>query len=166
MNSTTYTKVMLWNSKWGVTRRLNAVLGYRCESVIQDIDIPIGRAPEFLQFLLREIGVLPIWICPIGTSDRSKRYSLFPLRSDTNYINFGFWDSTKTREKRPDGYLNRKIERKTVQLGGIKSLYSDTYYEEDEFWSAYNRSMYEDLKKFYDPQAKLLNLYEKCVLRR
>ncbi len=166
LNSTTYTKVMRWNSKWGVTRRLNALMGYRLESVIQDIDIPIGNAPKFLEFLFREIGVLPIWICPVGTSAESARYGLFPLRSDTAYINFGFWDSTRTREKRPQGYLNRMIERKTAELGGIKSLYSDIYYEEDEFWSNYDRNVYEQLKRTYDPQGKLLNLYDKCVLRK
>ena len=166
LNSTTYTKVMRWNSKWGVTRRLNQLAGYHCESVIQDIDIPIGHAPEFLGFLMREIGVLPIWICPIGTSDKSTNYPLFPLRNDTNYVNFGFWDSTKTREKRAPGYLNKKIERMTAQLGGIKSLYSDTYFAEEEFWKVYNQEQYLALKQKYDPQGKLLNLYDKCVLRK
>ncbi len=166
LNSTTYTKVMRFNSKWGLMRRINAMMGYQCESVIQDIDIPIGQAAEFLRFLFDEIGVLPIWVCPIGTSDESSRYSLFPLRGDTNYVNFGFWDSTRTRERRPEGFLNKKIERKTAELGGIKSLYSDMYYDEQEFWSTYNRDAYDRLKQIYDPHGKLLNLYDKCVLRR
>ena len=157
---------MRFNSKWGLMRRINAMMGYQCESVIQDIDIPIGQAAEFLRFLFDEIGVLPIWVCPIGTSDESSRYSLFPLRGDTNYVNFGFWDSTRTRERRPEGFLNKKIERKTAELGGIKSLYSDMYYDEQEFWSTYNRDAYDRLKQIYDPHGKLLNLYDKCVLRR
>lgn len=166
LNSVTYTKIMRWNSKWDIMRRLNALAGYRCESVIQDIDIPIDRAGEFLDFLFQEIGVLPIWICPVATSERSPNFPLFPLRSDTNYINFGFWDSTKTRERRPQGYLNRKIERKTAELGGIKSLYSDIYFEEDEFWGVYNREEYFRIKRNYDPDGKFLNLYDKCVLRK
>ena len=81
LNSVTYTKVMRWNSKWGFTRFLNRIAGYHSESVIQDIDIPIDRASEFLEFLISEIGVLPIWICPIGTTEKSTRFPLFPLDS-------------------------------------------------------------------------------------
>ena len=166
LNSTTYTSVMRWNSKWGITRRLNKLTGYHSESVIQDIDIPIANAPEFLEFLFQEIGVLPIWICPVGTSANSARFPLFKMDSETTYVNFGFWDGTKTRERRPDGYLNRKIERKTIELDGKKSLYSDSYFDEDEFWKIYDSVFYWQLKRKYDPGNKFLNLYDKCVLRK
>ncbi len=166
LNSQSYTKVMRWNSRWGVTRKLNRLSGYNSESVIQDIDIPIENATEFLAFLLREIGVLPIWICPVGTGKNSDQFALFPMTANSNYINFGFWDSVKSRTERPPGYLNRKIEHKTAQLGGIKSLYSDAYFEEEEFWKIYRSDQYWALKERYDPKAKFLNLYEKCVLRK
>lgn len=166
LNSRTYTKIMRWNSKWNVTKTLNRIGGNYPESVIQDIDIPIQNAPEFLEFLIREIGVLPIWICPIGTNEKSARFPLFSLNPDTMYINFGFWDSVKSRVKNPPGYLNRKIERKTAELGGIKSLYSDAYFEENEFWNMFDGEAYWALKERYDPKGKLLNLYEKSVLRK
>ena len=166
LNSTSYTKVMRWNSKRGFTRRLNQLTRHGTESVIQDIDIPIENAPEFLEFLIREVNVLPIWICPIGTSELSSKFPLFPLRTDTMYINFGFWDSVRYKGKREEGFLLRKIEQKTVELGGIKSLYSDTYFEEDEFWKQYNREQYNNLKQRYDPKGVFLNIYDKCVLRK
>ena len=81
-------------------------------------------------------------------------------------INFGFWDSVRYKGKREEGYLLRKIEQKTVALGGIKSLYSDTYFEEDEFWKQYNREQYNNLKQRYDPKGVFLNIYDKCVLRK
>ncbi len=166
LNSRTYTKVMRWNSKWGVTKTLNRLGGFHPESVIQDIDIPIENANEFLEFLLCEVGVLPIWICPIGTGEKSARFPLFPMKPDATYVNFGFWDSVKSREKRAPGYLNRKIEEKTTELGGIKSLYSDAYFEEGEFWNIYRSDEYWALKARYDPNGKFLNLYEKSVLRK
>jgi len=43
LNSTKYTKVMRWNSKWGITRALTRLSGRTPESVIQDVDIPIER---------------------------------------------------------------------------------------------------------------------------
>jgi FAD/FMN-containing dehydrogenase len=138
--------------------------GVASESVIQDVDIPIDRAAEFLAFLLREIGILPIWLCPIKAPDARSAFTLYPLRAGSAYINFGFWDVIIDREARPRGYYNRKIERKVTELGGIKSLYSDSYFDRDEFWAIYNRPAYEALKGRYDPESTLGDLYEKCVL--
>jgi FAD/FMN-containing dehydrogenase len=166
LNSTTYAKVMRWNSKWGFTRALSRLSGKHPESVIQDVDIPIARAPEFLGFFLKEIGILPIWICPIGGYDTQERFPLYPIDPRTLYVNFGFWDVVQDRRKREPGHYNRKIERKVAELGGVKSLYSDSYYPEEEFWRLYDRPAYEALKGRYDPQRKFRNLYEKCVLRR
>ena len=63
----------------------------------------------------------------------------------------------------PPGHFNRLIENKVVELGGIKSLYADSYFEEEEFWGLYGRANYEQLKGRYDPKGRLPNLYEKCV---
>jgi FAD/FMN-containing dehydrogenase len=166
LNSVTYGRVMRWNSRWGLTRRLNRLLGWHTESVIQDVDIPLARAPQFLEFLHREIGILPVWICPVRPYRRDAVFPLYAMNPDTLYVNFGFWDVVKKREPFPRGSHNRKIERMVAQLGGIKSLYSEAYYEPDEFWRIYNRDAYDALKKKYDPAGRFKNLYEKCVLRR
>ena len=166
LNSTTYAKVMRWNSKWGFTRAAFRLSGKTPESVIQDVDIPIARAPEFLAFFLKEIGILPVWICPIGGIDTQERFPLYAIDPQTLYVNFGFWDVVQDKVKREPGHYNRKIERKVAELGGVKSLYSDSYYPEDEFWRLYNQSAYGALKARYDPQKVFRNLYEKCVLRR
>jgi len=48
----------------------------------------------------------------------------------------------------------------------VKSLYSYSYYPEEEFWRLYNEPAYDALKARYDPQRRFRNLYEKCVLRK
>jgi FAD/FMN-containing dehydrogenase len=166
LNSTTYAKVMRWNSKWGFTRAFSRLSGKTPESVIQDVDIPIARAPEFLAFFLEEIGILPVWICPIGGYDAEARFPLYQVDPRIVYVNFGFWDVVQDPVRREPGHYNRKIERKVAELGGVKSLYSDSYYPEEEFWRLYNRPAYEALKARYDPQGRFRNLYEKCVLRK
>ena len=163
LNSVTYQRIMRWNARWGITRALDRLRGVHAESVIQDVDIPLDRAAEFLAFLHREIGILPVWLCPIRPADPARHFPLYPLRPATIYINFGFWDVVESRESRPPGYLNRKIERKVAELSGIKSLYSDSYYTEDEFWSAYDRDAYAAVKARYDPAHALPDLYAKCV---
>lgn len=165
LNSITYTRIMRWNSRWGLTKRLNRLLGWHTESVIQDVDIPLARAAEFLAFFQREIGIAPVWLCPVRAYDPAVRFDLFPLRPDTLYVNFGFWDVVKTREPHPPGYFNRKIERRVAELGGLKSLYSEAFYPPDEFWRQYDQAAYARLKGKYDPGGALKDLYQKAVMR-
>jgi FAD/FMN-containing dehydrogenase len=163
LNSVFYTRVMRFNSRWGLTRRLDQLLGRYPESVIQDVDIPIRNAPRFLAFLLREIGILPIWLCPIRPQGRP--FTLYPMDPATLYVNFGFWDVVRRRQPFPPGYHNRLIEREVAALGGIKSLYSVSHYDEQTFWQIYGGSAYRALKARYDPLARLPDLYQKTVLR-
>ncbi len=72
----------------------------------------------------------------------------------------------RTRERHPAGHFNRLIERQVAALGGIKSLYSDSYFTEDEFAQAYGGADYRALKMKYDPAGAFPGLYDKCVLRR
>jgi FAD/FMN-containing dehydrogenase len=128
------------------------------ESVIQDIDIPIGNAAAFFDFLLSEIGITPVWMCPFNTHV----WDLSPLREGL-YVNFGFWDVIPTTHEK--GYFNRTIEKKTMELGGAKGLYSTAWYDEPEFWSIYDRKRYVELKQAYDPNGVFPDLYSKCVRR-
>ena len=164
LNSVFYTKVMRWNGRHGLTDRLDRLRGRHSESVIQDICIPLPRAGEFLEFLAAEVGIFPIWTCPARHAP-DRPTPLFPMHDDVLYVDFGFWDVIKTRRAYPPGHFNRLIERRTAELGGAKSLYSEAFYDRDEFWSIYNEPAYRALKRKYDPQGRLKDLYEKCVLR-
>ncbi|HEX5477206.1 MAG TPA: FAD-binding oxidoreductase, partial [Burkholderiales bacterium] len=165
LGSKTYTKIMRWNSRAGVTKVLERLLGLHSESVIQDVDIPLERAAQFLDFYAREIGLWPQWVCPIGPQEDSGRFSLYPV-SGGWYVNFGFWDVKRTRAGHAPGHFNRLIENEVGALGGIKSLYSDSYFPEDEFSRLYGGEAYARLKQKYDPLGAFPGLYEKCVLRR
>jgi FAD/FMN-containing dehydrogenase len=163
LNSRTYTRIMRWNARWGLTRALSRLRGDHPESVIQDVDIPIEHAPEFLAFLLREIGLLPIWICPVRPPQA--QFTLYPLREGTRYVNFGFWDVVHSLAAHEPGHYNRLVEAEVLRLGGIKSLYSDSFFDRETFARAYNMAAYEPLKRKYDPGGRTLGLYEKVVLR-
>src|SRR5512134_2061217 len=164
LNSRTYQKIMRWNSRLGLMRRLERLSGWHRESIIQDVDIPLTRAAEYLAFHLREIGILPTWICPIGATPWASRFVLFP-RPATTLVNFGFWDVKRTHEAHAPGHFNRLIERKVDELGGIKSLYSESFFTREEFDRLYGGPDYAKLKSRYDPNGRLSDLYSKCVLR-
>ncbi len=166
LNSRTYTRWMRANARLGLTRALNRLRGDHPESVIQDVDIPLRHGAAFLDFLQREIGILPIWVCPIRPADAARRFTLYPLQPGVPYLNFGFWDVVHSRDAHPPGHFNRRVEQQVLALGGIKSLYSDSCFTRDAFDRAYGGADYAALKARYDPQHRLLGLYEKCVLRQ
>ena len=165
LGSRHYQRIMRWNSRRGYTHAWFKFRGGHHESVIQDVDIPIGEAPRFLDFFQREIGIAPVWMCPMRTGVDAGRFPLFPIRPGSLYVNFGFWDMLHRRTTHPDGHFNRLIEAEVLRLGGIKSLYSDSYFERDAFDVAYGGDRYRELKAKYDPQGAFPELYAKCVLR-
>jgi FAD/FMN-containing dehydrogenase len=166
LNSRTYTRLMRLNSRLGLTRRWSRLHGRHPESVIQDVDIPLARCAGFLDFLLAEIGIVPVWICPIRPAEAAHAFTLYPLAPGVRYVNFGFWDVVESPTGHEPDHFNRLVERRVIELGGIKSLYSDSFFTREEFEHAYAIDRYRELKKTYDPGGRALDLYDKVVLRR
>ena len=167
LRSDAYWKLVRLDERLGLVRRVEAArrLPPR-EKVVQDIEVPIDRAAEFARWFADEIGMTPLWACPLRQRDPGARWDLYPLEPATTYVNFGFWGTVRLGPDEVDGHHNRLIERKVAELGGRKSLYSTSFYSEDEFWDLYGGSSYEVLKKDYDGDGRLLDLYAKCVGRR
>jgi FAD/FMN-containing dehydrogenase len=165
LGSRSYQKIMRWNARWKVTGRLDALRWRHRESVIQDVDVPLGRAAEFLGFFLREVPIRPVWICPLRAGADAGRFALYPTQPGRIYVNFGFWDVVRTREAHAPGHFNRRIEAEVARLGGIKSLYPDSYYSREAFEAAYGGAAWRALKRRYDPADAFPGLYEKCVLK-
>ena len=165
LNSVTYTKIMRWNSRVGLTARLNKLLGIHAESVIQDVEIPLDRCAAFFRFYFDTVRFTPVWVCPVKPYSNTAQFDLYRMQPDTLYVNFGFWDVIRGRRPLAPGHYNRQIERQVAALGGMKSLYSDSYYTPEEFWAIYNHAAYRALKDKYDPQRRLKDLYAKCVLK-
>ncbi|MBI3547054.1 MAG: FAD-binding oxidoreductase [Gammaproteobacteria bacterium] len=163
LNSISYTQIMRWNSRWKLLQRFQRLLGMHAESVIQDVEVPIEAAEEFLSFYHETIRFTPVWICPTRCFNPAARFDLYPMDPKKLYVNFGFWDVIRGRKKLPPGFYNRQVETKVMSLGGIKSLYSDSYFTPQQFWKIYNKDAYEKLKQKYDPQGALKDIYRKCV---
>jgi FAD/FMN-containing dehydrogenase len=166
LNSTFYKKVIDLEAGIRFRQIRRKLFNAHHESIVQDVDVTVEYAPAFLDFFQREIGLTPVWICPFKAPDPRVSFPLFPTDPSALYVNFGFWDSKFSKTEFPDGHFNRLIEHKLAELGGIKSLYSDSYFTPDEFWAAYNKPAYDHLKAKYDPKGRLSDLYRKCVLRQ
>ena len=135
------------------------------EVVIQDVEIPVARSADFLSFFTSQVGMSPVWMCPLRL--RGERdWPLYPLKPGEVYVNFGFWGTVPLPPGRSDGYYNRLIENEVGALGGHKSLYSTSYYTEDDFSRLYNGAAHARLKREYDSSGRLPGLYDKCVRGR
>jgi FAD/FMN-containing dehydrogenase len=135
------------------------------EYVIQDIEVPVDRLAEFIEFLDKQTGMSPLWLCPLKQRDPRVTWELYPLNPATTYVNVGFWGGVDLPADEQEPFHNRAIEQMVTELGGRKSLYSTAFYPEDEFWASYGGPAYELLKKTYDPNDRFPGLYAKTVGR-
>ena len=106
-------------------------------------------------------------MCPLRQRDASPTWALYVLDPETTYVNVGFWSAVPLPHGRPDGYHNRRIEQTVTELGGRKSLYSTAFYDRGRvLGDCTAAATYDVLKKTYDPDGRLLDLYAKTVRAR
>ncbi|MBX6768942.1 MAG: FAD-binding oxidoreductase, partial [Actinomadura rubrobrunea] len=120
--SDVYRKLVAYDRRFGIVARIDRWRGQRPrEDVIQDIEVPVERLPEFLDFFHEKVGMSPVWLCPLRARDR---WPLYPLEPGRTYVNVGFWGTVRLPPGKIPEYHNRLIERKVAALDGHKSLYS------------------------------------------
>ena len=164
--SDVYRKLVAFDRKYGLTDALNERRQYpRREAVIQDVEIPVERGAQFLEYFEQHVKMSPVWLCPLRLRGE-RSWPLYPLQPGEVYVNFGFWGTVPLPAGQADGYHNRMVEREVSALGGHKSLYSTSFYSEEDFRAKYNGAAYDKLKAEYDGDGRLLGLYDKCVRGR
>lgn len=164
--SSVYSKLIALDQRFGIADRIEKRHGRPPrERVVQDVEVPVERTCEFLEWFLDNVPITPIWLCPLRLRDH-EGWPLYPMRPDHTYVNIGFWSSVPAAGGSAAGVTNRAIEAKVSELDGHKSLYSDSFYTREEFDELYGGETYKTVKKTYDPDSRLLDLYAKAVQRR
>lgn len=159
--SDVYHRLVALDERVGFSRLLDKVKKVPGrEKVIQDIEVPLAQLPSFLEWFDAEVGMRPVWICPLRTH---RAWPTYPLRTDEIYVNIGFWGTVEVPADAPDGWMNRRIEEFVRQLDGHKSLYSEAFYDEETFASMYGTAALDAVRADYDPDNRLSTLYEKAV---
>jgi FAD/FMN-containing dehydrogenase len=175
--SDVYHRIVGWENRYGLVAKVDGWRGKPArERVVQDVELPVETTAAFLRWFLGNVPMSPVWICPLRLRDSGgplgeiapgeRPWSLYPLRAGQTYVNVGFWGTVPIAPGRRDGDVNRDVERAVADLSGHKSLYSDAFYGEEEFWAAYGGESYHRLKERYDPGGRLLSLYAKAVRAR
>jgi FAD/FMN-containing dehydrogenase len=162
--SDVYHRLVALDRRFGVADRLDRRAGRPMrERVIQDVEVPVERLAEFLDWFDGAVGMRPVWLCPVVSTGRWPTYPLDPGRT---YVNVGFWGTVHVGPDAPDGPRNRAIEQRVHELGGHKSLYSEAFYDRDTFDRLYDGAHLAAVKARYDPDDRLTSLYDKVVKRR
>jgi len=164
--SDVYWKLVALDNRFGVGAWLDRRAGRpQAEKVVQDIEVPIDRLEEFLAWFDAEVGMRPVWLCPLRLRGE-KSWPTYPLEPGRTYVNVGFWGAVNVGPEAPDAPRNRAIEAKVHELGGHKSLYSEAFYERETFDELYDGANLAAVKDTFDPDDRLTTLYDKAVQRR
>lgn len=162
--SSVYSKLIAYDQRFAIADRIEKRHNRPPrERVVQDIEVPLERCRQFLDWFFAHVPIEPVWLCPLRLRG-DEEWPLYPIRSNRTYVNVGFWSSVPAGAT--EGATNRLIEAKVSELDGHKSLYSDSYYTPAEFDELYGGETYRRIKKIYDPDSRLLDLYSKAVRRR
>jgi FAD/FMN-containing dehydrogenase len=162
--SDVYMRLLGLDRRFGIADRLDRRAGRpQRERVIQDVEVPVERLGEFLDWFDAEVGMRPVWLCPLVAREK---WTSYPLEPGRTYVNAGFWGTVHVGADAPGAPRNRAIEAKVHDLDGHKSLYSDSFYDQDTFDRLYDGANLTAVKHRYDPDDRFISLYEKAVTRR
>jgi FAD/FMN-containing dehydrogenase len=162
--SDVYMRLLALDRRYAIADRLDRRAGRpQRERVVQDVEVPVERLAEFLDWFDAEVGMRPVWLCPVVTS---RRWPTYPLEPGRTYVNVGFWGTVHVGPEAPQAPRNRAIEEKVHELGGHKSLYSEAFYDRDTFDALYDGDNLARVKQRFDPDDRLTGLYDKVVRRR
>ncbi|EXJ89955.1 hypothetical protein A1O3_03022 [Capronia epimyces CBS 606.96] len=170
---TPFTRFMRWlGDTYMHTRVMYHALhrsGLMQRFIIQDMALPNGNVPKFSAWLDGELPhIYPRWLCPLKMeADIPNMHPHIPrssegTRSDDSVLNIGVWGPTPRYMHQVT--VNRRIEAQLRSLQGMKWLYAQTFYTEDEFWEIYDRKWYETMRERYNAQG-LPSVYEKVRTR-
>lgn len=148
--------------------------GLTNQFIIQDMATPASRMTEFSDWLDSDNGecgeIYPRWLCPLKAGESismsphldspGKKAAAATNEGEDYLLNIGLWGPLPPSSAKNQLTINRAIEKKLHELKGMKWLYAQTFYTEEEFWQIYDRKGYEQLRAKYSAQT-LPSVYDK-----
>jgi delta24-sterol reductase len=122
--------------------------GHTDRYIIQDIAFPASKAGRFVEWVDEVLAIYPLWLCPLRADGRSSMGHARELKQhgEEPYINVGVWGPYPSEES---AYvrMNRSLENKVMELGGLKWLYGRVFHTESEWWDIYDKEEYDALRE-------------------
>jgi delta24-sterol reductase len=134
---------------------------YDLHHVVQDMLVPINKLGEALDVFKREFNIYPLWICPMKLFSHPKYRGLVnPVPDEDLYVDIGGYGSPKAPTFVARESL-RRVEKYVRDVGGFQALYADTYMTREEFREMFDHRLYDELRKAYDCEGALPEIYDK-----
>ncbi|KAK3316128.1 hypothetical protein B0H66DRAFT_560439 [Apodospora peruviana] len=154
--------------------------GEDAKFLVQDIAMPFETAEKFVDYTAEQTKIWPLWLCPLQRRAPPTFHPFTTPSKDTDtaagkkeddkgavrenmMLNIGLWGwgpSTRAEFIK----MNREVEKKVRELGGMKWLYAHTYYEQKEFFNMYGSGgpgWYFRLRGKYRAMRSLPTVWEK-----
>lgn len=144
------------NKLYEALQQTNAAQQY----IVQDVVVPVEQGADFLNYLEKQFGQYPLWLCPLKPNSKSP-FSVNNVKTALA-INIGVWLGKRYENLDEFISLNHKLERRLEKYGGKKWLYAHSYYTADEFWGIYGKDWYSKLRTKYHAE-NLPDVYEKTA---
>ncbi|MEZ4295179.1 MAG: FAD-binding oxidoreductase [Polyangiaceae bacterium] len=128
--------------------------------VVTDVFIPERHAESFWDWYASKFSFYPVWLVPYRMP---RPYAwLHPEHvaraGQSFYIDFAIYGLEDTHAS---PCYSEQIERKTFELGGIKTLIGRNHYEPATFARIYDQQRYAAVKQRLDPGNLFRTVYEK-----
>jgi delta24-sterol reductase len=133
--------------------------------IIQDCYVPTGRAAEFLKAEDEDVGVYPLWLCPIkGTSTKQVLASHYSPTNES-FINVGIYGRPRQFPFDAPQVHSRLIDL-LVEYGGRSMLYAQTWHTPEQFNEMYGDALVQmrRLKAANGGDDCFFGLYDKVAL--
>ena len=158
----------LWN-RWLYGRRLStkalyarakrrSIVERECRKMNQDMMVPISKLEEFLRSNDESHASYPMWLLPMRSTHAEGLFT-FP-KVDEMYVDVGTYGYSR---KQPFDFVreNRLLEAKVREAGGIKCLWNQGYYTEEEFWKCYDRERYSAVRASLGANGRFDDVWRK-----
>ena len=127
--------------------------------VTVDVFIPFSKVSDFMEWYKREVKHFPLWCVPYRLVREYEWVSADFLNKirDKLILDLAIYGMKKKRGKN----YYKIIEDELMEIGGIKTLISNNYYSESDFWKIWNKENYDKVKGKTDPNNIFRGLYTK-----
>ena len=124
-----------------------------------DVMIPFSKIKGYLQWHTEVVKHFPLWCVPYKVVREYEWISEDYHRKNTDqlFLDIAIYGMRKNK----DINYYKLIEEELMSIGGIKTLISNNYYSESDFWKVFNKENYYNAKRIADPDNIFRDLYTK-----
>lgn len=139
--------------------RFHFLLGDERPTITLDVFIPFSKVDEFFEWYGETFKFFPLWCVPYK---RIRDYEwltpeFYAHANDDLFVDLAIYGM----KQRGELNYHALMEQKLLELGGMKTLISHNYYEENTFWRTWNKKNYDEVKAITDPDNVFRDLYTK-----